>query len=56
MTDEIKEKLTEIARTRLDVDTLETRSSDHLDFYDVGIWSIRNALLDAYELGKSQNK
>lgn len=43
----------EIARRHLRVDTLETRNSDALDFHDLAVWSIREALLAAYEAGAS---
>lgn len=45
-----------IAQECLDIDTLETRNSDSLDFYDCSVWSIRNALTQAYELGKAAGK
>jgi hypothetical protein len=41
----------EIARRHLRLDTLETRNSDALDFHDLAVWSIRNALLAAYAAG-----
>ena len=34
------------------IETLETRSSDRLDFHDVAVWTIRAALEDAYEAGR----
>jgi hypothetical protein len=33
------------------VETLETRKSDSLDFHDVSVWSIRQALEDAFIAG-----
>jgi hypothetical protein len=33
------------------VETLETRKSDGLDFHDVSVWGIKNALSDAFKLG-----
>lgn len=44
--------LQRIAAEHLFVETLETRSSDRLDFYDVSVWGIRQALIDAYEAGR----
>jgi len=44
--------LTQIAQASLDIETLETRMSDSLDFHDLAVWSIRNALIAAYEAGK----
>lgn len=34
---------------------LETHSSDDEDFLDMAIWSIKEMLIQAYELGKRQN-
>lgn len=45
-------ELLAIAR-RLGFDTLETRNSDRLDFREVAVWQIREALLAAYEAGKA---
>lgn len=43
----------EIARKNLvDVPTLKTRKSDSLDFHEVSVWSIKDALLAAFELGR----
>lgn len=43
--------LTAIAKEHLRIDTLETRKSDSLDFYDVGVWCVRDALEAAYKAG-----
>ena len=42
---------TRIAQTHLSIDTLETRHRDSLDFHDVGVWCVRDALQGAYEAG-----
>ena len=42
----------EIAHTVLDIETLDTRNSDALDFHDLAVWSIRDALEAAYEAGR----
>ena len=44
-------KITEIARTHLGVETLETRNRDALDFHDLSVAAIRDALLAAYQAG-----
>lgn len=44
--------LTEIARLRLDVETLEERGRDSLDFYDCAVWTLKAALKDSYVLGQ----
>ncbi len=48
--------LTAIAQEELLVDTLETRMSDNLDFYDVSVWGIKRALERAYEAGQQSVK
>ena len=44
--------LQRIAAEHLFIETLETRNSDRLDFYDVSVWGIRKALIDAFEAGR----
>lgn len=44
--------ITKIAQTVLGIETLETRNSDSLDFYDCSVWSIKRALLLAYQAGQ----
>lgn len=41
-----------IAQRYLDLETLESRHSDRLDFKDHACWSIRDALRAAFEAGK----
>ena len=41
----------EIAREHLDLETLETRNRDCLDFHEVAVWEIKRALAAAYEAG-----
>jgi len=43
--------LSGIARDHLGIPTLETRQSDSLDFHDLSVWSIRDALMAAFEAG-----
>ena len=44
--------LTDIAQKNFsNVETLETRNSDSLDFHDVSVWSIKAALEDAFIAG-----
>ena len=38
------------------IETLETRNSDGLDFHDVSIWSINDALAAAYAAGQAAAK
>ena len=44
---EIDNLITQIAKKHLDIETLETRNSDGDDFYDIAVWSIKAALLEA---------
>ena len=44
--------LTKIANKHFDVETLETRNSDSLDFHDTAVWCMRDALAEAYEAGR----
>ncbi len=48
--------LAKIAHDVLDLETLETRKMDSLDFHDTAVWSIRQALLDAYTAGFDAGK
>lgn len=48
---DLNELLEQIAQHHLFIDTLQTRSSDSLDFHDVSVWGIKAALEAAYEAG-----
>ena len=43
--------LIRIAQEHLLIDTLETRNSDSLDFHDVSVWGVKEALIAAYQAG-----
>jgi len=47
----IPTELRQIAE-RLGFPTLKTRRSDSLDFHEVAVWSLREALEQAYEAGR----
>jgi hypothetical protein len=50
--DSLNKILTNIAQKNFsNVETLETRKSDFLDFHDVAVWSIKAALEDAFIAG-----
>ena len=38
------------------IETLETRNSDGLDFHDVAVWAFRDALEAAYAAGQAAAK
>lgn len=48
--------LERIAKEVLFMDTLEERRSDHLDFFNVSVWGVREALERAYEEGKKAER
>lgn len=44
-----------IALKHLKIQTLETRMSDSLDFYDCAVWNIKAALEAAYQAGLNKS-
>lgn len=44
--------LTKIVKNRIGAETLETRNSDRLDFYDISVWALKEMLEQAYEAGR----
>lgn len=48
--------LTRIAQTKLRIETLETRGSDRLDFHDVAVGNLKEALEAAYNAGIEQGR
>jgi hypothetical protein len=44
--------LTEIATKILDIETLDTRKSDRLDFHELSVWGVKAALEAAYAAGQ----
>lgn len=51
MNKDIEATLLKIAQDKMLIKTLETRRSDSLDFHDVAVWSIRDALHAAFQAG-----
>jgi hypothetical protein len=47
---------TQIAQQHLNIETLMERKSDSLDFHEVAVWSVRDALEAAYEVGRKARK
>lgn len=45
-------KINEISEKVLDIETLETRNSDSLDFHSLPVWQIKEALAAAYQAGQ----
>lgn len=52
----IETLLQQIALDHLFNETLETRSSDRLDFHEVSVWGVKSALMAAYEAGRQAAK
>jgi hypothetical protein len=50
------EIINRIAKTHLDLDTLEERKRDSLDFHEHAVWQIKAALIAAYEAGRQAAK
>jgi hypothetical protein len=46
----------EIARRVLAIESLETQRSDALDFHDIAVWKLREALEAAYEAGRRHGR
>lgn len=52
----LEQLLSQIAQQDLDVETLETRHLDRLDFHDLAVWSLKAALAAAYQAGIEQGR
>ncbi len=51
-----KKAIEQIAKQTLGISTLKTRKSDALDFHEVAVWQVREALSLAYEAGEQATK
>ena len=49
----INDRITEIARKHLFIETLEVQGRDHLDFHSVSVAGVRDALEAAYAAGRA---
>ena len=52
----LEQLLTQIAQSKLGIETLETRKSDSLDFHEVAVWCLRDALEAAFNAGVEQGR
>jgi hypothetical protein len=50
--DQLNDILIQIAQKHLDIETLETRHRDVLDFHCFSVWCIKAALEAAFEAGQ----
>lgn len=48
----MEKTLTKIAKEILNLETLDTRNLDSLDFSDQAVWCIKQALEEAYKAGQ----
>jgi hypothetical protein len=48
--------ITKIAVDRLEIETLERRGSDSLDFHEVSVWGLKEMLEKAYQAGMDAAK
>ena len=51
---DINEIIESIAANQLGIETLETRQADSLDFHEVAVWEVREALKQAVLAGAKQ--
>ena len=51
MKEDTSKELEYIALKYLDIVTLETQNSDRLDFHELSVWEIKEALKAAYNAG-----
>jgi hypothetical protein len=49
----VRKLLSAIAAKELNIETLETRGRDCLDFHDVSVWGVAEALCQAYKAGEA---
>lgn len=49
--DERLDAVLEAARVEINLDTLESRNSDSLDFHDMAVWEIKSMLVEAFNRG-----
>jgi len=49
------QEIASIAKTHLNLETLDTRNSDSLDFKEVSVWGVSAALTAAYNAGVAAN-
>ena len=48
--------LNQIAAEHLHIDTLATRNSDRLDFHEISVWGLKEALQAAFKAGQQSKK
>ena len=48
----MEDTIQEIVKKLLNIDTLETRNSDSLDFHEVSVWALKETLEECYLKGR----
>lgn len=51
-----QQAIDDITSQILKLETLDTRNSDELDFHELAVWQIKEALQAAYKAGNEQSK
>ena len=52
----LDQQMQQIALDHLFIETLETRTSDRMDFHEASVWGVKSALMAAYEAGRQAAK
>ena len=55
-TQKLEHLLNQIAAEHLHIDTLATRNSDRLDFHEVSVWGLKEALQAAFTAGQKSKQ
>jgi hypothetical protein len=55
-TQKLEQLLNQIAAEHLHIDTLTTRNSDRLDFHEVSVWGLKEALQAAFTAGQQSKQ
>lgn len=53
---QLERLLNQIAEEHLHIDTLATRNSDSLDFHEVSVWGLKEALQAAFTAGQQSKQ
>jgi len=53
---QMENEIEKIAQKVLNIKTLKTQNSDELDFHDISVWELKEALEEAYKMGEKSNE
>jgi hypothetical protein len=51
----MQDEIEKIAQKILNIKTLKTQNSDELDFHNISVWNLKEALEEAYKAGEKYN-